>query len=613
MDINIKEKLLSKAKDHVASAQVSISAKLKETKTAIAEISQKLFKLSMQARAVQNNILNKSTVRAEELSQLYKSPYFIKCEIKFDGDTTTRVFYFSKFTFPELDIYSWTAPAAQLRFEDPGQFIYKVPEVGNKSGELLMKEQYMITNGKIVFMAMEGVGQPRELVHQEYFSQHKSTFALPEIVEQMEKSQDLVIRAHPQGSFLVSGPAGSGKTTLALHRVGYLIQSPDSAGKFTEQNTIVFVQDPSTKKYFTQLLPQLGINNVTITTFIDWVKEHFKIVGYKFTSRIGNSEQECDQFEYEKYQAIKQIGETSYATDPYAVLDQVYQRALSENVLEIYEQQKKQKQLDRFDYTALAMAYIRTLKGVFTDETHYKQLKGGKVQRTNVKVQLQYNLMVLDEVQNYLPEQIEILRSCLRSELHAMVYVGDLAQQTQLCTVRSWDQVGEDFAQDRKVVLHKNYRSTKQIMQYIKEIGYDVDVPDTLRDGPKVEEHIITSQLEELEYVNNIVKNNSDVLIGVIAKSSDYLVPFKEALKNQTNVHVITINEAQGVEFDIVFLVGMHQAIFSSELHDNNELLIERKRVDRDLLYVGLTRAMNQLHVLGDTSLQKIVTGLTSD
>jgi DNA helicase-2/ATP-dependent DNA helicase PcrA len=120
-----------------------------------------------------------------------------------------------------------------------------VGDYAPQSGELISKEQYMITDGKIVFMAFESLEQARELIYQEYFSQRKSSFLLPEIVEQMEQAQDKVIRAHHQGSFLISGAAGSGKTTLALHRVAYLLQSPDTAERFKTENTIVFVQDNS--------------------------------------------------------------------------------------------------------------------------------------------------------------------------------------------------------------------------------------------------------------------------------------------------------------------------------------------------------------------------------
>ncbi len=597
MDNKYKEDLLNRAKNHLDSTIKEVTASLAETKQRIEEIKLKLFSLKVDARAVQNNIVLKSEERVEQLDHLKGSPYFVKCEVKFDGETESRIFYFSKFSLLKSGIYSWTAPAAQLRFEAPGKFNYKVPEVGNKEGELLSKEQYMITDGKIVFMAAESTSFNRELIYQEYFSQQKTSFALPEIVEQMEKSQDLVIRAHPEGSFLVSGPAGSGKTTLALHRVAYLIQSPDSDGKFTDQNTIIFVQDTSTQEYFNQLLPQLGIHNVVITTFIDWVRKHLLIDRVKFINRYGSSEFESDRYEFSKYKAIQSAGKIQQNDDVYTTLNSVYSKYFSEDLLWVFEQQRKDRVLDRFDYTLLMMAHQQNGGGIFTEEIEYKQLKEGKVERKKKMVPLKYNLMVLDEVQNYLPEQIHILHGCLNQEINAMVYVGDLAQQTQLCTLRDWDLVGEEFAEDRKVILQKNYRSTKEIMEYIKQIGFNVEVPSSLREGSKVKEVTVATFEDEIENIDRIISDNSEVTIGVLAKTETYLKAFKEKFGNNAKVHVLTINEAQGVEFDVVCLVGINSESFGTERDYEDSLKVERARVDRDLLYVALTRAMNKLYV----------------
>ncbi len=466
----------------------------------------------------------------------------------------------------------------------------------------------MISDGKIIFMALESTQQSRELVYQEYFSQRKTTFTLPEIVEQMEKAQDKVIRAHPEGSFLISGPAGSGKTTLALHRVAYLLQSPDTAEKFKENSIIVFVQDISTKKYFASLLPQLGINEVAITTFSDWARERLKLFEYGYVIRFGKTEAGKDLLEYQKYQAIKAAKKIKYNVNIFELLREAYTEFLSPELMELFEAQKKQRVLDRFDLTMLLQSFLHTYQTFFDEDTEFKQLKGGKVERKKISIPITYSLVVLDEVQNYLPEQIRIIRSTTRSQDRAIVYVGDLAQQTQLCTLRQWEQAGELFTDDRKAILQKNYRSTKQIMTYISQVGFDVSIPAGLRDGKVVSEKLVKSTQEEIQYVQNIIKNNSEVLIGVLAKTTSYLFPFKDAFSGLENVHVLTINEAQGVEFDIVCLVGINKELFAIPKEYESNLQNEKERVNNDLLYVALTRAMNELHVLGKNELKNIVT-----
>ena len=68
------------------------------------------------------------------------------------------------------------------------------------------------------------------------------------------------------------------------------------------------------------------------------------------------------------------------------------------------------------------------------------------------------------------------------------------------------------------------------------------------------------------------------------------------------------MNEAQGVEFDIVFVVGIDRNTFALSFDGAPENLIkEKKRINRDLLYVALTRAISQLHILGKEKLGDII------
>jgi superfamily I DNA/RNA helicase len=69
------------------------------------------------------------------------------------------------------------------------------------------------------------------------------------------------------------------------------------------------------------------------------------------------------------------------------------------------------------------------------------------------------------------------------------------------------------------------------------------------------------------------------------------------------------MNESQGVEFDLVCIVGVSPNLFEVPAHAgvSAEHLLERKNIQRDLLYVALTRAITELHVLGSVSLTDIV------
>ena len=215
--------------------------------------------------------------------------------------------------------------------------------------------------------------------------------------------------------------------------------------------------------------------------------------------------------------------------------------------------------------------------------------------------------MVVDEVQNYLSEQVKIFRSCIETNMNAIIYVGDLAQQTHLCTIRNWEAVSEKFQGEREVELQKVYRTTKEILKYINSVGFNVVVPKGIKTGLLVKEKKMISKKKEILEIKNVIKQRKKVIIGILARQKDYLIDFKNAFKKNNYIKIMSINEAQGVEFDIVFLVGMSKEQFIVNNKLDRFLLIERKKVNKDLIYVALTRAMNELYVYGKDPLKKVV------
>ncbi len=235
-----KQKLLNQVKTHIDFVCQKIREKLKITK-GLANQSLKGFgKLPPEDQAVFMSLRGNAYKRITELTHLESSPYFTKIEIINEAGKEQK-YFFAKHEFSEQSIYSWVAPISAIRFENPGKTSYKLPNGAIKMIDITEKETYMIVDGKVLLFSLETKDKPRELIYQEYFTKQKSEFILPEIVAQMEKAQDQVIRAHHKGPLVISGPAGSGKTTLALHRVAYLTQVPDTALLYPPESIIVFV------------------------------------------------------------------------------------------------------------------------------------------------------------------------------------------------------------------------------------------------------------------------------------------------------------------------------------------------------------------------------------
>lgn len=605
MDQITKNSIFKKAKAHVKEIREEIGRKVLNLQKAATRNEKELANVSSADRQIQMRILEHYKQRLKELSGLYPSPYFARCDVIYEGEKEKETFYFAKFPFSEKFIYSWVAPVASIRFEKPGNFSYHKPDGEARKGRLLRNDQFMIAEGNIIFLATEALHSPRELVYQQYFSSRKAGFMLPEIVERMEKAQDRVIRAHYAGAFVISGPAGSGKTTLALHRVAYLAQSPDVSHLYKSDAIVVFVQDAGTKKYFSQLLPELGIKDVTITTFSEWALKILQLENYSYAVRYGESEEEKDNYEYGKLQALKNAEIPQFSRKTFDLLEKIYQPFLSKGELELLRKQEKEKSLDRFDVAILLKSYAQTFGRLDIEQEYYRRFKNGNYKKMIGRFPLEYSLIVIDEFQNYLPDQLQLLKSCLKQNEKSILYVGDMAQQINLGTIRKWEEIGEEINSERKVVLQKIYRNTKSILNFIKKLGYEIEIPAEIIEGSPVVERVVSGKKEEMDYVRNLTARSKEKIIGVLAKDREYLDEFKKEFGDMDNLRIFSMSEAQGVEFDIVCVVGINRSAFlPCRGNLKPPFYEEKKRVQKDLLYVALTRAMSELHVLGTCELK---------
>jgi DNA helicase IV len=607
MDKKIKQVLYQESQQHVS----LVSEHLFEHQSFLASSIQQLRKDITKERGDEREILIAILIhRLENQKQVgyaCNSPYFVRCDVLFDDEKEVKSLYFGRFPFLKDSIYSWVAPAASIRFDSPGRFSYSLPDGSIRTGILVRKDQFMIAGRRIVFLSSESTDYQRELIYQEYFSQQRNSFILPEIVEQMEKAQDKVIRSHYKGSFLISGAAGSGKTTIALHRVAYLVQSPETEKLFDPTTIIVFVQDASTKAYFSNLLPELGIYRVTITTFDEWAMRLLGITNMQFVRRFGRTESEKDLFEYAKYKALQKFVYAQKEKDFIKLLRAVYKNFFTNEQLELFEDQIRKHLLDRFDLTVLLYnSYLRDSALIETVEKYVK-LRNGKYVKKTFKQPATYSLIVVDEAENYLKEQLQLIQSTIRLETQALVYVGDLQQQTLLWTLKDWQSVSEVFAPERSVSLTKVYRNTRQILEYIHSLGYELYIPPTIREGTPVRETYISNKTDELAKVEAIIERKQGKTVGILAKTEAYLGEYRKRFGQIDTVRVLTINEAQGVEFDTVLLVGVRKEYYQTDTLPG-EIVRQRQKVNRDLLYVAFTRAINELHIFGTTGVKELIT-----
>ncbi len=601
-----KELLLFQLKENIVKIQLKIKEKISVVQKLTKQSPSELLKIFRGDDEVAFINLTNAQKREIELEHLHNSPYFTKCQI-IDESGKQKDYYFAKHEFMEQSIYSWTAPMAILRFENLGQVTYRLPNGVKRQVTITEKEHYNIIDGKVIFFAQEKQGSTRELIYQENFTRSRLEFALPEIVAQMEKAQDQVIRAHYKGPLIIAGPAGSGKTTLALHRVAYLTQAPDTSEHYKFQNMLVIVQDERTKKYFSSLLPSLGINDCQITTFPAWALKILDLDNYLYTDLMDLTEANRNIYEFEKLKSLREFEIEKWSKNIYSLLNKQYKN-LSPETQKIFAEQNKRKQLDRFDLTILLQAYLNKFDSFETKREYNKYINDRLVSKTEKK-KINYALMIIDEFQNYLPEQLKIFNHCLYPETKSIIYVGDIAQQVKVGTIKNWTQINSDILAERNIRLEKVYRNSKNILEFIKNLDYNIIIPEQIKLGPPVIEKITKSQTEEITYIKNKLKNNITENIGILTKDKAYLIPFELEFKNNKNIHCLSILESQGVEFDQVFMVGINKKFFALNQMSNLpiEYQSEIKTIQRDLIYVGLTRAVSELHLLGENNIKELL------
>ena len=166
-------------------------------------------------------------------------------------------------------VVDWRSPVANLYYSGQiGKMDYEAPD-GRVEGELTLKRMMTVRQRELISLFDSGI------VSQEAYLQgvlgSVSTDRLREIVTTIQAEQNIVIRHPLSGHLMVQGAAGSGKTTIALHRIAYLLYTFRETLK--PENMMILAPNPLFLSYISQVLPDLGVERVAQTTFEGWCRE----------------------------------------------------------------------------------------------------------------------------------------------------------------------------------------------------------------------------------------------------------------------------------------------------------------------------------------------------
>ena len=443
---------------------------------------------------------------------------------------------------------------------------------------------------------------------------------LPDIAAMIDPEQFELITGPESGVVVLRGAAGTGKTTVALHRIAYLNYAHPHT--FPAHRILVVVWGRAMRDYVAHVLPALGVKGVQVTTWERWartmVKRHYPqlptaisddtpepVVRVKLhpgvsealaglAAETSDHSGEAAFEDWGKLLTNKTLLASVLGDDiTEAQLDRVVDWCTSQwNAVNAWWEGDREvdARLDPEDDALLLRAW---------------QLRMGHL-RGKQKRPLRYAHLVLDEVQDFSPVEVQVLLGAVSKE-QSVTLAGDTRQHiTEHAGFTSWAEFLERIGVSSQALntLAVSYRSTHPITEFAVAVLEDDEPPvQTLRNGPPVELFRFSDhgacvvflartllQLFEMEPLANVAVLAPNAAMATLyfdgLVSAD--VPHTRLVENQrfafkSGIDVVPVAEIKGLEFDYVVIVEASAQFWPDTPHH------------RRLMHVAATRAVHQL------------------
>lgn len=229
-----------------------------------------------------SHILEINTKKIMELKRAEDKPYFGRIDFRQLGQDGFETFYIGKTSVVRKSdnkrlVVDWRAPIASLYYSgELGDVMYTAPE-GLIMGDLDLKRQYEIEDRKLLNIFDKGLTPMDEFLQQALWQ--KKDNRLKDIVSTIQGEQNDIIRADKGNVVIVQGVAGSGKTTIVLHRIAYLMYTYKDILK--PENILIIVPNNLFLNYISDVLPDLGVEEIAQSTFenlaVKLLEESYKL------------------------------------------------------------------------------------------------------------------------------------------------------------------------------------------------------------------------------------------------------------------------------------------------------------------------------------------------
>lgn len=516
---------------------------------------------NQQALLYQVNANQEQIALKHRLKTMLDAPFFGRVDFCYEGEEEPEPFYIGIGNFAEQAghvplIYDWRAPVSGLFYDfDKGEASYEAPG-GLMEGEVTSKWQYKIRRGKMVYEFESDVKIDDEILKAELGS--NGDVQLKNIVRTIQKEQNAIIRNTSDRIMVIQGAAGSGKTSVALHRIAYLLYHDRKQMK--SSNILILSPNSVFSDYISHILPELGEKNIREMSFDLFAYKELRDTVFDCEDRYDQIERELqggfgteESAQYERKQSEEFLSQAEgflmeledslmefrdmefrgmVKTEAellnlfYFKFQDIPLLARMDAVLEYFVDEFETLHsctLSEEDLDSLIEKFkklyrtrdLYVLYNEFLEESGYKTLPQVPYEKRFLAYEdvypmlyLKYRLLgkagqkaikhlVIDEMQDYSYLQYEILKGLFPCK---MTILGDRAQ-----TMEAKEQDVLTFLpkilgkQMRKIIMDKSYRNTVEIASYANQITGVTDVRLFERHGKPVEEKRFETLEEALE------------------------------------------------------------------------------------------------------------------